>query len=56
MPKQKAPLDPATTQLLKRMLAMPPKPHDEMKVGRPANTKKKRGPKGRAASSKPSGA
>jgi hypothetical protein len=30
---------------------MPPKKHEDMKVGRPSN-KKKRGPKGRAASAK----
>jgi hypothetical protein len=40
----------ATLQLMRKMLAMPPKPHDEMKLGRPQ--KKKRGPKGRAVSAK----
>jgi hypothetical protein len=44
-------LDPATLQVLKKMLATPPKPHEDMKVGRPANSKK-RGSKGRASSAK----
>ena len=48
---KKPKLDDATMRVLKKMLAMPPKPHDEMKVGRPANSKK-RGPKGRASSAK----
>jgi hypothetical protein len=48
---KKVELDPATVNLVKRVLAMPPKHHDEMKVGRPAS-KKKRGPKARASSSK----
>lgn len=52
MTSKKTGLDPATVNLVKRVLAMPPKPHDEMKVGRPEK-KKKRGPKARAASSKP---
>jgi hypothetical protein len=51
MTSKKVSLDPATVNLVKRVLAMPPKPHEEMKVGRPAN-KKKRGPKARAASAK----
>lgn len=50
---KKSDLDPATQSIVKRVLAMPPKRHDEMKVGRPAGKKKERGPKGRAASSKP---
>lgn len=45
-------LDDATLRVMKRMLSTPPKPHEEMKVGRPAN-KKRRGPKDPAASSKP---
>jgi hypothetical protein len=44
-------LDKATINLVKRVLAMPPKRHEDMKVGRPAN-KRKRGPKARAASAK----
>ena len=42
--------DKATTEVLKRMLAMPPKQHDEMKVVR--TVKKNRDPKGRASSAK----
>jgi hypothetical protein len=48
---KKSDLDPATQDIVKRVLAMPPKRHDEMKVGRPEK-KKKRGPKDRASSSK----
>lgn len=48
---KKSDLDPKTQDIVKRLLAMPPKPHDEMKVGR-QKKKAKRGPKGRAASSK----
>jgi hypothetical protein len=44
--------DAATLRVMKRVLTMPPKRHEEMKVGRPAN-RKKRGPKDRASSSKP---
>ncbi|UVK48790.1 hypothetical protein BPNPMPFG_007285 (plasmid) [Mesorhizobium sp. AR07] len=51
---KKPQLDAATVKVLKRLLATPPKPHDEMKVGRPAQSKKKKAdPKGRASSSKP---
>lgn len=32
-------MDKATIRVMQRMLAMPPKPHEEMKVGRPANAK-----------------
>lgn len=46
---KKPKLDPATTEVLKRMLAMPPKPHDDMKVGRPKKAAKSKDP---AASSK----
>ena len=49
---KKADLDPETVNVVKRILAMPPKPHDEMKVGR-RKKKKQRGSKDRAASSKP---
>ena len=45
-------LDPVTIKVVKSVLAMPPKPHDDMKVGR-HSAKKKRGSKDRAASSKP---
>jgi hypothetical protein len=45
MSNKKISLDPGTVQLAKRLLAMPPKHHDDLKVGRPAS-KKKRGPKG----------
>jgi len=41
----------ATAEMMKKLLAMPPKPHDEMKVGRLANSKK-RGAKVRASSAK----
>jgi hypothetical protein len=48
-------LDPATLDVVKRVLAMPPKKNEELKVGRPQGNKR-RGPKGRASSSKPRGA
>jgi len=51
MTNKKPKLDSATLRILKRMLAMPPKPHEDMKLGR-ASQSKKRGPKGRAPSSK----
>jgi len=47
---QKPTFDAATLKVVKQVLAMPPKPHENLKVGRP--TKKKRSPKGRASSSK----
>lgn len=47
---KKTKLPAATIDLMRKMLAMPPKPHEEMKVGRASN--KKRGPKGRASSAK----
>lgn len=49
---KKPTLDPATVSLVKQVLAMPPKHHDEMKVGR-TQDKKKRGTKVRASSAKP---
>lgn len=49
MATRKPNLDAATVTVMKRMLAMPPKLHEDMKVGRPAK-KKKRGPKDRASS------
>jgi hypothetical protein len=48
---RKPKLDATTLKVLKQVLALPPKHHDEMKVGRPTQ-KKKRGPKGRASSAK----
>jgi hypothetical protein len=48
---KKVKLDPETANIAKRLLALPPKHHDEMKVGR--GGKKKLGPKGRASSAKP---
>jgi hypothetical protein len=45
-------LDKTTTDIAKRLLSMPPKHHEDMKVGRPSR-KKKRGPKDRASSAKP---
>ncbi len=45
-------LDPATLDVMKRVLAMPPKKNEDLKVGRPQD-KKRRDPKGRASSSKP---
>ncbi len=52
MSSKKPDLDKATIDLAKRVLAMPPKPHEDMKVGRPVAKKKKRSPKGRASSAK----
>ena len=40
MPK-KLDLDDATIAVMKRMLGTPPKPHNEMKVGRPKKEKKR---------------
>ena len=50
MTGKKTDLDDATVRIVKQMLTMPPKHHDEMKVG--PSKKKQRGPKGRAASAK----
>ena len=50
MPK-KLDLDDATVAVMKRMLGAPPKPHNEMKVGRPKKEKKP-SVKARASSSK----
>ena len=52
MTGKKPKLDVTTLKVLKQVLALPPKHHDEMKVGRPA-PKKKRDTKDRASSSKP---
>ena len=52
MMKKKSNLDDATVRVMKQVLAMPPKPHEKMKIGRPSQSKK-RGPKDRASSSKP---
>lgn len=51
MVSKKPSLDADTLQVVKQVLALPPKHHDDMKVGRPAK-KKKRGPKARASSAK----
>jgi len=51
MATKKPKLDAATLTVVKQVLALPPKPHDQMKVGRAP--KKKGAAKGRAASSKP---
>jgi len=51
MTGKKTDLDEATVSIVKKLLAMPPKHHDEMKVGRPKN-KKRRGAKGPAVSAK----
>jgi hypothetical protein len=51
MIKKKTDVDDGTVELMKRLLAMPPKQHDEMKLGRPEK-KEKRNPKGRASSAK----
>lgn len=48
---KKPKLDATTLKVLKQVLALPPKHHEEMKVGRLA-PKKKRDPKGRASSAK----
>lgn len=52
MARKKSALDGATVNILKRMLAMPPKHHDDMKVGRP-KSRTRAATKGRAASAKP---
>lgn len=54
MATKKSGLDAATLKVVQQVLAMPPKPHENMKVGRAP--KKKRDPKGRASSSKPQSA
>jgi hypothetical protein len=51
MSGKKTELDEATVNIVKKLLAMPPKHHDEMKVGR-AKSKKQRSAKGPAASAK----
>lgn len=52
MPKAKAPkLDAATLDVVKRVLALPPKQNKDLKVGQ--SETKKRTPKPRASSSKP---
>jgi hypothetical protein len=48
---KKSDLDPTTQAIVKRVLAMAPKPHDEMKIGR-TKKKTKRGPKDHASSAK----
>jgi hypothetical protein len=51
MSGKKIDLDDATVRIIRNVLAMPPKHHDEIKGGRPAK-KKQRSTKGRAASAK----
>lgn len=51
MTEKKHMLDPGTADLVKKLLALPPKQHKQMKLGRTTD-KKKRGPKDRASSSK----
>jgi hypothetical protein len=41
----------ATVEMMRKLLSMPPKPHNAMKIGRAANGKK-RGPKARVSSAK----
>jgi hypothetical protein len=53
MIEKKPKLDDATIQIMRRVLSAPPKPHDEMKVGRPSAKKKKGLAKGPSASAKP---
>lgn len=53
MTGKKSQLDDVTAAVLKKVLAMPPKPHDQMKVGRTSSAKK-RVTRSRAASAKPS--
>jgi hypothetical protein len=48
---KKLDLDETTISVMKRILSAPPKPHNEMKVGRPKKGKK-RGTKTRASSAK----
>jgi hypothetical protein len=48
---KKPDLDEPTLQLMERMLRMPPKPHDEMKLGK----KRKVGPKGMSKKMKQKG-
>jgi hypothetical protein len=47
---KKPKLDAATLRLVQKVLALPPKPHEDMKLGRAK--KKKRGLKSRASSAK----
>ena len=51
MAQKKPKLDAATIKVVKQVFALPPSPHEALKVGRPV-AKKKRGPKGRAVSAK----
>jgi hypothetical protein len=48
MALKKPNLDDATLRIARRMLTMPPKPHDEMRLGKPRGTQRK----GRAKSKK----
>jgi hypothetical protein len=51
MQVKKKPLDAGTAELVKKLLSLPPKQHEDMKVGRPASQKKRK-PTGRASSAK----
>ncbi len=53
MAKKTRELDAATLEVVKRVLAMPPKQNEELKLGRPPKRRKKRNAKSRDASSKP---
>jgi hypothetical protein len=53
---KKPDLDAPTLQIAQRLLRMPPKPHEEMKIGRPRNPKHKnsqRKPKAAKAKERP---
>jgi hypothetical protein len=52
MTAKKPKLDKVTAGIAERLMKLPPKHHEDMKVGRSA-PKKKRSPTGRASSSKP---
>jgi hypothetical protein len=49
MAKRPAGIDQATLRVMERMVRMPPKPHDEMKLGKKPNAKKKPSPKRKRA-------
>jgi hypothetical protein len=50
MSSKKTDLDEATLHVLKKVLALPPRHHDEIKVGRPAKGTK---PKAKGSKTKP---
>jgi hypothetical protein len=51
MTEKKPKLDDTTIQIMRRLLNTPPKPHDEMKVGR-HTARKQKGAKGPSVSGK----